>query len=278
MLTTEHLYRMGYFNDEPEAVVDGGAEPEITADNAGDEQPAVSAEDVQRLQAALRREREQRRSLEKEMKAAQSRLGGVDLEEYEQLKQAQAEAAAKEEQLRREQLEKKQQYDELIKLEKQKAEEKIAEYQRQQRELQDRLSSMQKETRESAIRQEFIQAWNDPEVSGNPRLQQAAFTQLYNEGRLNYNSETRQVEVVNPITGDAELDALGSPISVREFLNGKLKQEIPDFFLARQKGGTGATPTQGSIGGSRTGTISFEERLKLGKKRAQITALRNKNA
>ena len=267
----------GYFNEDASPDSIDGAAGEATPPEPPQTDGETTPSEVDKVLGALRKERAANRELQNQIKQMQSKLGQVDLEEYEQLRQAQAEAEAKAAEAQRKKLEEQQKYDELIKLEKQKAEQTVAEYQRQQAELRQQLQAIQEQNRNQAIATEFTQAWNDPEVSGNPRLQQAAFSQLMTEGRLNYNAETRQVEVVNPITKQPEINDLGEPLSVKAYLSGVLRETTPDFFVTRQKGGTGAAPTTGTTGSTRTGTISFEERLKMkGTQRAQLSAIKKK--
>ena len=251
----------GFFNDEPDAIgasgtgETGATPPEPpTAENGATEQ-TVTVEDRDRLKTALTRKREARREMEKQLRELQGKLSNVDLDQYEQLRQEKEQAEARQAELHRKKLEEKQAFDELLKLEKENAQKQIDEYQRQQSELRQKLAQIQESRQSTAITNEFLSAWTDPAVGGNPGLKKQVLADVKESGLLRYNEEANRVEVVK--NGVPLVNDYGEPLSVKEYFATQYKQEFPATYLPDQRSGTGASPL--AAGGSQTKTGKYDD-------------------
>lgn len=267
MITEASLARLnGYYNDEPEAVVDGGTPPEEPASEAAVTEETVTKEDLERLQNALKKrvaERDEQISrYRSEAEKLKSELDSIAAKE----RQAKEEQERKEAEARQQKLLEQQKFEELLAEKEKEAAKAISEKDKKIQELLSQLNQSSELSQSALVQRDFDLEF----VKANGLTDQADLLYPVYKKYLKYDYETRQTQVINPATGEVMTNDLGEPYSLANFVEGVIKSERPSSFRAMQRSGTGADP-QSAPSSGRRGKYDFNELLKMkGTARAQF--------
>lgn len=247
----------GYFlrEDADETGDSGGVETEAITDSNDADPTAEAVEKVKEAFSARLSERDQKlaeqRRLNKELK---ERLDAIEQAKRTELEEAEAIA----QQAEQEKLLKQQKYDEALALQKKQAATEIETKDNTIKSLHEQLKAKDEQIQKALINRDFNTAFMG---SGGFEDQAELLFPKYS-GRLSFNFETNQTEIINPATGDPLTDGNGNPYTVETFVEGVIKEAHPSSFSAQIKGGTGADATKRSPT-RKSDDIPFEEVMRM---------------
>lgn len=262
-----HLYS-GLFNDEPEAVVDGGdaapkQEPPTKENGATDEEIRDYEAMTNALKLRLAERDEKLQSAKSEAEQLRAKLAEIDAKE----RQAQEEQERKEAEARQQKLLEQQKFEELLAEKEREAAKAIADKDKKIQELLSQLNQSSELSQSALVQRDFDLEF----VRANGLTDQADLLYPAYKKYFKYNYETRQTEVINPGTGEVMTNDLGEPYSLNNFIEAVIKEQRPSCFKASQRQGMGASPQSGNGTPVQKGKYNFEELLKMkGSARAQV--------
>lgn len=217
-------------------------------------------DDYSQLKGALDKERQQKRSLEAQLKKFQ----GIDPEKYQSFIELEKTREQEEQERTRKELEAKAKYEEAIALlEKQSS--------TQQQALQARVLELEKQIAEKEqaianknISVEFQRAFL--EAGGIPNS--VKFLQRELESYLKYDEKGDRVQILDPATGVEVSDKKGGAIALKEWIEG-YKANYPNLFKAENNAnGSGANPSRnGGIINNKVdySRLSSVEKMRMGR-------------
>lgn len=254
-----------FYNAEPDAV--NTSAPDTTEEGLEEQNTQPTAEDLERLQTAMKKrvaeQKEQAARAKAEAQALREKLAEIEAQER----------AAKEDQERKEQeaLEKnlmeQRKFEQLLQEKEKAAAKAIAEKDARIRDLMEQLNQTSDLSRAALVQRDFdLEFVKLGGITDQADLLYPAYQKYFR-----YNYETRQTEVVNPGTGEVMTNDLGEPFGLTDFIEGVLKKERPSCFKSTRRSGIDTQPQPNEGGTSGKLNIPFEELLKMkGSARAQL--------